>query len=200
PWRISHYADLHEALRNKATSSDGPGTPVTIHLRRKVVHWEPSMSGVFLEDGQFIAGDLVIGADGAHSTLRRIIANQQLSSQPLGHSAFRFHIPTSKLNEFVETKALVRREGEIQTWKGEGWKFLIYPCRNNTKFSVVCMHENGQRQQSIEESLDCDVAGSLDYVPQVYSSFSPAIKALVCIAENNSIEHLPLMNHKPLRT
>jgi len=57
---------LHESLKEKATSLHGPGIPVTIHLRSKVVDCDPDLPSMTLADGTKVQGDLLIGADGVH--------------------------------------------------------------------------------------------------------------------------------------
>jgi hypothetical protein len=71
-----HRVDLHEALKKLAVDDEGPGKPVSLHLRCKVVSCNPSRPSVTLEDGRNFEGDLLIGADGVH-----------VSTEHSGHSA-----------------------------------------------------------------------------------------------------------------
>lgn len=151
PWQLSHRIDLHEALKAKATSLHGPGVPVTIHLRSKVIDCDPARPSLTLADGSQVQGDLLIGADGVHvchslqqypysreevltndhiqSVLRKIVAQEDIAAEPSGGSAFRFLIPISKVRANPETAALVQKDGELQFWDGQYRRLVIYPCR-----------------------------------------------------------------------
>ncbi|KAI6712513.1 hypothetical protein JHW43_004923 [Diplocarpon mali] len=67
PWQLIHRVDLHNALRDLATSSKGEGMPAILNLRSRVVEVNPETSSLTLEDGSIHTGDLIIGADGIHS-------------------------------------------------------------------------------------------------------------------------------------
>ncbi|PLB48304.1 FAD/NAD(P)-binding domain-containing protein [Aspergillus steynii IBT 23096] len=197
PWQLSHRIDLHETLKAKATSPEGPGTPVTIHLRCKVVTCDPDVPSLTLGDGRVIQGDLVIGADGVHSVLRSIISQEDIQPQPSGGSAFRFLIPISKVEANPETRNLVARPGEIQRWDGVYKRLVIYPCRNNTELNFVCLHPDAESQNSTE---GWNIAGSRDHLLEVYREFHPSMKALLAMADPASIKLWRLLDRKPLAT
>ncbi|PYI23431.1 hypothetical protein BO99DRAFT_409037 [Aspergillus violaceofuscus CBS 115571] len=213
PWQFAHRVDLHEALKSTATSPEGPGTPATIHLRSKVVSCDPAAPSLTLADGSVVEGDLVIGADGVHSTLRSIIAQEDGSPHPSGGSAFRFLIPVAAIDANPATKDLVPRPGEFQLWDGTYRRWVIYPCRyiykqypprrkgygNGTKMNFVCLHPDAESQHSTEvciRDLDTDeppttgwdVSGSQDQLLKIYDEFSPAMKALLAMTDPDSIK------------
>ncbi|KAJ5627316.1 hypothetical protein N7528_004743 [Penicillium herquei] len=159
PWQLSHRIDLHEALKAKATSLDGPGVPVTIHLRSKVLDCDPARPSLTLADGSQIQGDFLIGADGVHSVLRRIIAQEDMAAEPSGGSAFRFLIPISKVRANPETAALVQKDGELQFWDGQYRRLVIYPCRDNTELNFVCLHPDTESEGTTE---GWNISGSQD--------------------------------------
>lgn len=66
PWHLVHRVRLHEELKRRATSRDGPGVPAELQTCSRVVHVDPESAMVWLESGDKIQGDLVIGADGVH--------------------------------------------------------------------------------------------------------------------------------------
>ncbi|RAH84256.1 FAD/NAD(P)-binding domain-containing protein, partial [Aspergillus japonicus CBS 114.51] len=196
-WQFAHRVDLHEALKSKATSPEGPGTPVTIHLRSKVVSCDPAAPSLTLADGSVVEGDLVIGADGVHSTLRSIIAQEDGSPHPSGGSAFRFLIPVAAIDANPATKDLVPRPGEFQLWDGTYRRLVIYPCRNGTELNFVCLHPDAESQHSTE---GWDVSGSQDQLLRIYDEFSPAMKALLAMTDPDSIKLWRLLDRKALRT
>ncbi len=64
---------LHTALKEIATSHQGPGTPVKLYLGSPVEKVIPSTPSIELVGGDNIRGDIVIGADGVHSKSRSAI-------------------------------------------------------------------------------------------------------------------------------
>lgn len=65
-WHLVHRVRLHEELKRRATSHDGPGEPAELRTCSRVVDVDPTSATVWLENGDKIQGDLVIGADGVH--------------------------------------------------------------------------------------------------------------------------------------
>ncbi|CAG8918567.1 unnamed protein product [Penicillium salamii] len=197
PWQLSHRIDLHEALKAKATSHSGPGVPVTIHLRSKVVDCDPEDPSLTLADGTEIQGDLLIGADGVHSVLRTIIAQENIAAKPSGGSAFRFLIPMSQVTLNPETAALVPKNGELQFWDGQYRRLVIYPCRNNTELNFVCLHPDTESDGATE---GWDVTGSQESLLRVFGEFSPAMKTLLKMAAPDSIKLWRLLDRQALGT
>ncbi|PWY88262.1 FAD/NAD(P)-binding domain-containing protein [Aspergillus heteromorphus CBS 117.55] len=196
PWQFTHRVDLREALRGEAMSSEGAGTPVTIHLDSKVMDCDPAVPSVTLADGHVFAGDLVIGADGVHSVLRSIIS-ETIAPYPSGASVTQFLVPISKIRANPKTKDLVFREGELQIWKGEYRKLVIYPCRNNTGLDFVCLYLYTKSEHDIEGR---DVVGWHDSLIQAYETFAPALKSLIGLADPASIKVCLMLDRDPSGT
>ncbi|CEL03661.1 hypothetical protein ASPCAL04811 [Aspergillus calidoustus] len=197
PWKLSHRIDLHEALKHAAVTPDGPGRPAVIHLRSRVVGCDCNGPSLKLDDGRTITGDLVIGADGVHSALRRIVAQEDIAPTPSGGSAFRFLIPISKVEENPETRQLLARPGELQLWDGTYRRLVIYPCRNNTELNFVCLHPDKESEGSKE---GWNNAASLEQVLKVYDEFCPPMKALLRMVNPEEIKLWRLLDRKALGT
>ncbi|KAM5349040.1 hypothetical protein ACJ41O_008863 [Fusarium nematophilum] len=149
----AHRVDLHDALKWMATSSDGPGAPVTIHLNSEVVNYvsflfwyhllkkmteptaqDPSVPSITLSGGEKITGDVVIAADGVHSLASELVTGQQTRAAPPRHAncCFRFLITAATLEDDADTRF----------WNEDcdGWarlfphnetnrRLVVYPCR-----------------------------------------------------------------------
>jgi len=99
-WSI-HRVDLHSELLRLATSQADPGHPIQIHLASEVVSGTKDGS-ITLRSGSKHLADLVIAADGLHSTLKAVVLGQDaMRPSPTGLSAFRFLIDTQKLIESI---------------------------------------------------------------------------------------------------
>jgi salicylate hydroxylase len=133
--------------------------PEAIRLGRKAVGFEDLGERVRLRfaDGGTAEGDLLVGADGIHSAIRR-----QLWGEPparfTGLIAWRGVIPMERLPE-----ALQRRLGAI--WIGPGRHVVHYPLRRGTLMNFVGVVEGVDWQveswtaQGPREELRRDFAG-----------------------------------------
>lgn len=90
--RVYHRRDLHNGLREAAIATDWPGEPVRIRTGAAVVHCDPVNGIVRLKDGEEVAGDLIIGADGIRSVARESVLKKPVASVPTGLSAYRILI------------------------------------------------------------------------------------------------------------
>ncbi|MGV3653856.1 MAG: FAD-dependent monooxygenase, partial [Noviherbaspirillum sp.] len=103
-----HRADLHgillDAVRQHAAA--------TIRLDANCIAFEQDEAGVTvrLADGQTVRGDVLIGADGIHSTIRRQMFGVS-SARFTGGLAWRGVIPIERLPEHM-------RDRTGQTWVG----------------------------------------------------------------------------------
>jgi salicylate hydroxylase/6-hydroxynicotinate 3-monooxygenase len=91
PYLCMHRGDLHDALASIVPQE-------TIHLDRKLAGLEDAGSGVRLRfaDGSEAVAELVIGADGVHSTVRDIILGAEKPVNK-GRVAYRGVYPASRL-------------------------------------------------------------------------------------------------------
>jgi salicylate hydroxylase len=61
---VYHRRDLHDALKKAALSTDRDGEPVEIRVSSRVIGCDPWGGSVYLENGEKVEGDIIIGADG----------------------------------------------------------------------------------------------------------------------------------------
>ena len=130
PYLLSHRVDLHEALRQMATSPNGPGTPAKLLNGAHVVSFNAEAGSVELADGSTFSADLVVAADGVRSiaskftgTFRPVI--------PSDTTVVRFLVPTSTLLADPATEKLVAGNGvcSIYTTSSKNRWLVRYPCR-----------------------------------------------------------------------
>jgi salicylate hydroxylase len=123
-----HRADLHDALVAVATDPDGPGAPVDIRLSCEVsgcVSVTPGDARLRLHDGEEIAGDAVIGADGIRSVVRESIFGE-VRYFFSGRVVNRHIIEIGSLSEDPELKPLLERQVQ-SIWLGPQGSVLIHP-------------------------------------------------------------------------
>jgi salicylate hydroxylase len=96
PYTQMHRADFHEMLANKTRELKSNA----IHLNKRVAGFTENESGVELNftDGTSAKGDMLIGADGLKSMVRRQIAGDAPATYT-GDAAWRVTVPVERLPE-----------------------------------------------------------------------------------------------------
>ncbi len=105
-----HRVDLHNELLRLAL--DGQNA-ATLRLGARVIKVTAEEGIVWLDDGSVHQADLIVAADGLRSVIRSAVLKQESKPSPTGLSAFRFLIPTKKL----ESDHALR---ELLKWKVQG--------------------------------------------------------------------------------
>lgn len=129
PWQLIHRMDLHNALKDIATSFKSKGTPAKRHLGSGVIKVDVETTTVILEDGTSHTGDLTIGMAGVHSKIRGVLIKNLPPPAPPGSSAFRFLIPVDAIRSDPKTAHFVERTGELRLLYGEDRRIVTYPCK-----------------------------------------------------------------------
>jgi salicylate hydroxylase len=136
PHYTVHRADLQEMLIDAVTREK----PDAIRLGAKCVDFSQSDSGVELrlEGGETIAGAALIGADGIHSTIRRILFGASKSTFT-GFVAWRGLAPAAKLPE--------RLKRAVSTnWISPNAHAVHYLVRKGTLMNIIAVVERDDWQ------------------------------------------------------
>ncbi|KAJ0291014.1 hypothetical protein COL922a_014265, partial [Colletotrichum nupharicola] len=72
-----HRADLHAVLKERAMGAEVPGKPAELKTSTRVVNCDPEKGTVELADGEMLSADLIVGADGIKSAIRRNILGDE---------------------------------------------------------------------------------------------------------------------------
>ena len=195
PWQLIHRVDLHNALKDIATSSKGKGTPAILHLRSRVKSVDVNAPSLTLEDGATHTGDLVIGADGIHSKLRNIIGKDSPQPKSSGTSAFRFMIPIAEIRSDPRTAHFVERTGEMRLVMGTDRRLVFYPCRNNTLINFVALHPE---EETEADDDSWNQSASKEAMQSCFSSFSEDVRILISKAQPENIQLWKLLDHDEL--
>ncbi|EGP86297.1 uncharacterized protein MYCGRDRAFT_72701 [Zymoseptoria tritici IPO323] len=184
PWYLVHRAHLHTALWEMAVNPDGKGPPAKLHLATRVQRIDAANGTIVLTDGTEFQGDLVIGADGVHSKTRASISGGDLKAFDSGKSAFRFMVPTQKLESDPKTAPLVK-PGALSMWIGDDRRVIMYPCMNNTMMNFVLIHPSVESQADVGDEAGWQQTGSKDRMLAIYQSFHESVRAVIEKAEED---------------
>ncbi|KAI0131777.1 FAD binding domain-containing protein [Xylariales sp. AK1849] len=196
---LAHRVDLHDALRQMATESTGPGIPVTIHMRSFVVGYDPERPSISLADGQVICGDVVVGADGLHSiACQTVIGRRNPPRQPKHYNyCYRFLIPAETLEKDPETRWWnVGNDGvtRLFTHNASSRRLVSYPCRDSTVHNFVGIFYDAEATSASREDYQASV-DKID-VLEKFRDFNP--KILAVINKATEIKRWPLLYRTPI--
>lgn len=136
PYYLIYRADLHALMERHVRQRQ----PDAIRLGSKVINFTQDDEGVEveLENGERVRGDLLIGADGVHSRIRRAMFGQS-DAQFTGCVAWRGLIPREKLPEHLHMSLGTN-------WIGPGAHVIHYPLREGKLINFVGIVERSDWQ------------------------------------------------------
>ncbi|KAK3315769.1 FAD/NAD(P)-binding domain-containing protein [Apodospora peruviana] len=207
PLYYAHRVDLLDALRRLATDPDShpSSPPVTIYLKSEVVSYNPSTPNITLSDGRTLQADLVIAADGIHSTAVQHVLGGHANPASVpktgtqGNVCYRFLIPRVDVDSDPDTKwfndtplALgCRIWVDIPNRK----RLLQYPCRDHETLNFVAIMRDDDytlAQRKEDWLAPVDTAELL----QKYSNFNKGL--LNVIAKARDVKRWPLLYRPPI--
>jgi salicylate hydroxylase len=178
-----HRADLHDILAARARQADAD----VVRLNRVVVGFEEDAKGVTLRlaDGSSARGDLLIGADGLKSAVRR----QFLGDVPAtytGDAAWRVVVTTDRLPPNL-------LERVMSVFMGPGGHIVCYYLRGGALLNFVGIVETDELS---EESWTVKLPWAM--LKSHYEGWHPAIQTIIEAADKNECYRWSLFNRPPI--
>tara|TARA_R110002060_G_scaffold35427_2_gene46292 strand:+ start:533 stop:1471 length:939 start_codon:yes stop_codon:yes gene_type:complete len=137
PNRSFHRVDLHNELKKLALRDDGQGT-VEVHLGARVVRVNIENAEVGLDGGRLRKGDLLIGADGIHSCVRKAAleySGETEDIEDLGWDISRWLLDRKDVEEDDELREVYVKGNDRSVWitphKGQSKRLVWYTCRKS---------------------------------------------------------------------
>ncbi|KAG6368792.1 hypothetical protein INS49_003006 [Diaporthe citri] len=141
-WGISmhavHRVDLHTQLRQVATEKEGPGRPCDVQVRSKVVEYDAENGKVTTESGEVLQAELIVAADGVHSTaVKHVLGDEVVQVGDTGWACMRWLVPTEDLISDSETAHMIHNSATRYFTAAGGAAGLVwYPCRKCVFFAL----------------------------------------------------------------
>ncbi|THV90611.1 monooxygenase, partial [Aureobasidium pullulans] len=141
---LYHRQDLHDALRQAATSDDMPGSPAVIRTSSGVLGCDCDTGVVHLSKGSSVQGDVIVGADGIRSAIRDEVikgsASEGSKAIPTGLSAYRILVETDKLPKLDISEDVFSLKRSATTMiVGYDKRVIMGPGRGGEMFGLVCL-------------------------------------------------------------
>ena len=179
-WGV-HRVDLQQTLAGAFTAA---ASEEHLHLGQAVTAVDAEAGTLTLADGVMVAGDVVVGADGVHSTVRDAVTGPGSGPVYSGTSAFRGLVPVDALPSLPDPHA-------IQFWAGPDAHLLHYALGRDDDtvnfFAVLCgpaTWEGGNRPAAENELLDA------------FAGWHPAVREMLAAAPQSP--RWPLLSQPPL--
>ncbi|UUZ71136.1 FAD-dependent monooxygenase [Polaromonas sp. P1(28)-8] len=182
PYFQIHRSDLHSALHDAVRKLD----PQAIVLNAKAARIEEdaTSASVHFVDGSSVRGDLVVGADGIKSVVRKHVIG---ADQPLftGQVAWRCIVPVSRIPSELRTDIV------STIWCGPNNHAVTYYLRNGELLNFVGCVERPDEEESWTakrpwEELDAD-----------YRGWHPMVRALIETVDRDQCFRWALNNRAP---
>lgn len=141
PNRSFHRVDLHNELKKLALRDDGEGA-VEVHLGVRIVRVETENAEVKLDDGRSWKGDLLIGADGIHSCVRKAAleySGETEDIEDLGWDISRWLLERKDVEEDDELREVYVKGNDRSVWitphEDQSKRLVWYTCRKSVDTS-----------------------------------------------------------------
>lgn len=190
---VIHRSELHRIICTAALDLPNVTLIKSSHVLR-VDFFAPS---VFLSSGQTIEGDVVLGADGIRSCLRKqlLLCDGVIDrARPTGDAAFRIMIPCSQMRGDPDLEALISEPAGTR-WMGPERHVMGYPIGGHKYFNLVLIHPDGI---DTEESWSAE--GSKEEVLLQYKGWDPVLTKLLALIPDERVKRWKLCTHDCLDT
>ncbi len=159
PYIVAHRSDLLNELLKACQQQSN----ITLMTKKKVVSIDSDEEGasVICQDGTSYHADVVIGADGIKSNVRKYIIDDEPVSDHF--VAYRGTVPVEKVADFINLD-------ELYLWIGPDLHFVQYPVRATELLNQVAVFKSKKYQ------ADSDNWGTVAELEEAYAPCCEQIK------------------------
>jgi salicylate hydroxylase len=184
PYTQLHRADLHDILASAALRLD----PDVVRLDHRVTGFAETASGVELHfaNGTTARGDLLIGADGVKSVVRKQLFGD-VPATYTGDAAWRIIVPTERLPKDLLEKVM-------SVFMGPEGHVVCYYLRGGALLNFVgCVETDEVSEESWTVKLPWDRFKAR------YAGWHPALQTIIDAADKDQCYLWSLYNRPPIR-
>ncbi|KAF2093557.1 salicylate hydroxylase [Rhizodiscina lignyota] len=186
-----HRGQIHEILFDYAQE-----VGVKIRLGFKVSeYFETDDEAGVICNGERIAGDVVLAADGVRSTARTIVLGYEDKPKSSGYAIYRAWMPSKLLEDDPLTRELVANGDSHVGFLGPDIHWLGAAVSATNSYSWVCTHQD---TRDVEESWQAP--GDVEDACRVLEGWSPVVHAIARATPPETLVDWKLVYRDPLPT
>lgn len=180
---------LHSGLAEVARRE---GAELVIDARVAKVDWTSAQKvSVTTAKGETWCFDLLVGADGVRSVVRKSILPHVKPTPPSGNCAYRAVVPHEQIRKDSLAKELVDKP-TMEVWMSDKAYIISYPISHGTQLNMVLSHHVDHLVDDVQ-----DINMEKDF-RETFKDFDPRIKRVVDMV--SSARRWPLLVTGPLDT
>ncbi|WP_026338523.1 FAD-dependent monooxygenase [Nocardiopsis sp. CNS-639] len=163
PYAVVHRTDLYQPLLDACRAAAG----VRLVPGRRVIDYDQDAAGVSvrLATGTSVRGDVLVGADGIRSMVRRRLVGDG-PPKVSGHSIYRTLIPMERVPGHL-------RWTSVKLWAGPRLHVVHYPVAGGEFLNLAVTRDDGARHEVVGERVDAGLVRS------VVEDMCPTVRSLV---------------------
>ncbi|KAF7345504.1 FAD/NAD(P)-binding domain-containing protein [Mycena venus] len=203
PHRVAHRAALANALY-EACKAVAPR--IRFHFGTSVINVDFDTPRLCIRawgeegDGRWINADVVIGADGVKSVVRKCMLarhGEEDDAEDTGQAAYRIMLRRDQLAHDPELLSLLESNTTTR-WIGAGRQIIAYPISNHTILNIATTQPDANF--AAEPSATWTTRADKSAMLQVYADFCPRVVSLLRLVPTGDVCEWKLRVHRPLRT
>ncbi|KAJ5645810.1 hypothetical protein N7490_002182 [Penicillium lividum] len=169
PWIIIHRVDYHRILLDEAVRLGA-----FLRLGAEVKDISIEEPTVILADGTMITADVIIGADGQMSSVRKAVLGAPHSPVPTGDMAYRATFTREQLEALDDGRVneLCQKVG-VTSWLGPEKHTIFYPVRGGKQFNLVLLRPDNLPSDIRREQ------GDIEEMRESYADWDECLQKLV---------------------
>ncbi|KAK8867625.1 FAD/NAD(P)-binding domain-containing protein [Apiospora arundinis] len=188
-----HRGELHSVVYEHATIELG----IPIHLGNKIRTYfeEDGQAGIVLENGDKVAGDVVLAADGVRSKARKSVLGYEDKPKSSGYAVWRSWFTNEDMLADPETAQFCNNGDTFNGWIGPDMHFLFSTIKNGADCCWVLTHPD---EHDIDESWS--FPGKLSEVLEAVKTWDPMCSRIISKTPEARLVDWKLVYRDPLPT
>ncbi|KAK4541796.1 hypothetical protein LTR36_007328 [Oleoguttula mirabilis] len=186
-----HRGEFHSVIFNYV--KDDLAIPIHLGCRINKYFETEGEAGIIFENGDKIAGDVVIGADGVRSKARELVLGFVDAPKSSGYAVYRAWFSNKDMIADPETKRFCENGDTFNGWIGPDVHFLFSTIKNGSDCCWVLTHVD---EADIDESWS--FPGKLADVYKVFDGWDPLCKRIVSKTPEDKLVDWKLVYRDPL--
>jgi salicylate hydroxylase len=176
-----HRQDLHAYLRHTAISTDGNGPAAVLRTSSRIIRCDCVNGIVTLENEEQIEADLIVGADGIHSTVRTSVLGREAKPQPTGFSAYRMMLSTKTIEREAPQFSQSIRPTEPYTSMvmAHTCRLIMGPARDGELYSIVGLVPDDRMNEDPDGAQSWVTEGDPEKMLETFKDFPTWTKEIL---------------------